>query len=71
MVQNTQPIEVGSSPALPTLAPSHTSQENDSAFVETEFTLTLHKIVSNGIAGMLETVAFSGPMLDAGYSGML
>ena len=30
-----------------------------------EYTLTLHKILSTGIAGMLETVAFSGPMLDA------
>ena len=30
-------------------------------------TLTLHKVVSTGIAGMFETVSFSGPMLDAGY----
>jgi len=30
-------------------------------------TLTLHKIISTGIAGIFEPVAFSGPMLDAGY----
>jgi hypothetical protein len=30
-------------------------------------TLTLYKLFSTGIASMLEMVAFSGKMLDAGY----
>jgi hypothetical protein len=32
-----------------------------------EFTLTLHKFLSSGIADMRETVVFTGQMLDAGY----
>ena len=31
------------------------------------FTLTLHKFLSSIISDMLETVAFTGQMLDAGY----
>jgi hypothetical protein len=41
--------------------------DQNNQFFTGMLSLTLHKFLSSSISDMLETVAFSGQMLDAGY----